>query len=71
MPIASMTRRERTFVYYRLAGDGVSELVRSLQAVARDRLAEVEQVTNLYLTKRDELQPRKPKLKHSDNSKRL
>ena len=51
------TRRERTFVYYRLAGDDVSDLVRSLQAVARDRLAEVEQVTNLYLTKRDELQP--------------
>ena len=51
------TRREGTFVHYRLAGADVSDLVRSLQTVARDRLAEVEQVTSLYLTKRDELQP--------------
>jgi rhodanese-related sulfurtransferase len=51
------TRRQGTFVYYRLAGDDVIELLRSLQAAARQRLAEVEQVTNLYLTQRDELQP--------------
>ncbi len=51
------TRRQGTFVHYRLAGDDVVELLRSLQAVARQRLAEVEQVMNLYLTKRDQLQP--------------
>ena len=51
------TRRQGTFVHYRLAGDDVVELLRSLQSVARHRLAEVEKVTNLYLTKRDELQP--------------
>lgn len=51
------TRREGTFVHYRLAGDDVVDLVRSLQTVARDRLAEVERVTNMYLTRRDELQP--------------
>jgi rhodanese-related sulfurtransferase len=51
------TRRDGTFVLYRLAGDNVLELLRSLQAVARDRLAEVERVTRLYLTSRDELAP--------------
>ena len=52
-----VTRREGTFVYYRLAGDDVVELVGGLQAVARQRLAEVEQVASLYLTKRDQFQP--------------
>lgn len=51
------TRRQGTFVHYRLAGDDVVTLVRSLQAVGQERLAEVERVTNLYLTKRDELAP--------------
>lgn len=51
------TRREGTFVHYRLAGDDVVELLRSLQTVARDRLAEVEQITDLYLTRRDQLEP--------------
>lgn len=51
------TRRERTWVHYRLAGDDVVDLLRALQSVARGRLAEVEQVTDLYLTQRDQLQP--------------
>jgi len=51
------TRRQGTFVYYRLAGDDVVGLLQSLQSVARQRLAEVEQVTNLFLTRRDQLQP--------------
>lgn len=51
------TRRDGTFVHYRLAGDEVAGLLRSLQSVARDRLAEVERVTELYLTRRDELEP--------------
>jgi len=51
------TRREGTFVHYRLAGDDVAALLRGLQSVAHHRLAEVEQVTRLYLTQRDELEP--------------
>lgn len=51
------TRREGTFVHYRLVGDDVVRLLRSLQQVARRRLAEVEQVANLYLTQRDQFAP--------------
>ncbi len=51
------TRRNGTFVHYRLAGDDVFDLLRALQIAARNRLAEVEQVTNLYLTRRDALEP--------------
>ena len=51
------TRRDGTFINYRLADDGVGTLVRSLQDVARRRLAEVEQVARLYLDDRDELEP--------------
>lgn len=51
------TRREGTYVHYRLAGDDVLDLLRGLQSVARTRLAEVEQVTSLYLTERDRLEP--------------
>lgn len=51
------TRRQGTFIYYRLAGDDVIDLLRSVQTVARNRLAEVEQVANLYLTRRDHLEP--------------
>jgi rhodanese-related sulfurtransferase/DNA-binding transcriptional ArsR family regulator len=51
------TRRQGTFIHYRLASDDVVELLRSLQTVARNRLAEVERITDLYLTRRDELEP--------------
>jgi rhodanese-related sulfurtransferase len=51
------TRREGTWVYYRLAGDDVVHFLRAMQALARSRLAEVEQVTQRYLTSRDELAP--------------
>jgi rhodanese-related sulfurtransferase/DNA-binding transcriptional ArsR family regulator len=51
------TRREGTFVYYRLADEDVSVLVRSLQELGRSRLAEVQQVTHLYLDGRDALEP--------------
>jgi rhodanese-related sulfurtransferase len=50
-------RREGTWVYYRLAGDDVVHFLRAMQALARRRLAEVEQVTQRYLTSRDELAP--------------
>jgi len=51
------TRRSGTFVYYRLAGDDVFRFVRDLESLGRSRLAEVEQVANLYIDGRDELEP--------------
>ena len=51
------TRRVGTHVYYRLTGDDVFRLVQAVQATARNRLAEVEQITQLYLTSRDQLVP--------------
>ena len=51
------TRRVGTHIYYRLSGDDVFRLVQAVQGVARNRLADVEQVTNLYLTSRDQLAP--------------
>jgi rhodanese-related sulfurtransferase/DNA-binding MarR family transcriptional regulator len=51
------TRRDGTFIYYRLADDDVGSLVRSLQELGRRRLAEVEQIARLYIDDRDELEP--------------
>src|SRR5919202_5706330 len=51
------TRREGTYVYYRLAGEDVFQFVRDLQTLGRNRLAEVERVANLYIDGRDELEP--------------
>ncbi len=51
------TRREGTRIFYRLAGDDVFRFLRSLQSLARARLAEVEQVAKLYLDGRDALEP--------------
>ena len=51
------TRRRGTYVYYRLADDGVARLVRELQRLGRRRLAEVEQVAQLYIESRDDMVP--------------
>lgn len=51
------TRRDGKHVHYRLAGDDVFRFLRGLQTLGHRRLAEVEKVTNLYLTSRDELEP--------------
>src|SRR5678816_1357705 len=51
------TRREGTYVYYRLADDDVSRFLRDLQRLGRQRLAEVEQVARQYIDGRDELEP--------------
>lgn len=51
------TRRAGTFVYYRLAGDDLPPLLRALEAVAHQRLAEVRQVVEHYLDGRDGLEP--------------
>lgn len=51
------TRRERSYVLYRLADDGVVPLLRQIEALGRARLAEVERLADLYLTNRDALEP--------------
>jgi rhodanese-related sulfurtransferase len=51
------TRRDGTFVYYRLAGDSVFRFFRDLQALGRERLAEVEQAARDFLGTRDEMEP--------------
>ena len=51
------TRREGSYVNYRLADDDVLRFLRTLQALGRSRLAEVEQVADLYIERRDELEP--------------
>jgi rhodanese-related sulfurtransferase len=51
------TRRDGTRVHYRLADNAVIDLLRALQHLGQTRLAEVERVTQLYFTSRDELEP--------------
>jgi rhodanese-related sulfurtransferase/DNA-binding MarR family transcriptional regulator len=51
------TRRDGTYVYYRLAGVDVFRFLRELQTVARTRLAEVEGITRLYIDGRDDVEP--------------
>ncbi|MEP7347241.1 MAG: metalloregulator ArsR/SmtB family transcription factor [Gemmatimonadaceae bacterium] len=51
------TRREGTFIRYRLADEDVTRIVRDLQQLGRRRLAEVEHVKRLYLDDRDALDP--------------
>jgi rhodanese-related sulfurtransferase len=51
------TRREGTWIYYRLAGPGVPELWRALRTLAADRLAEIERLAAAYLGGRDQLEP--------------
>ena len=51
------TRRDGTYVYYRLADGDVSRFLRDLQQLARRRLAEVEQVARQFIDDRDELEP--------------
>ena len=51
------TRREGTYIYYRLADDDVLRLLRALEALGHSRLADVQQVVRLYLDGQDELEP--------------
>jgi len=51
------TRRDGTYVYYRLADDDVFGLLRSLETVAHSRLADVEQAVRSHLDGKDELAP--------------
>jgi rhodanese-related sulfurtransferase len=51
------TRREGTYVYYRLADDDVSRFVHDLQQLGHKRLAEVERVARQFIDSRDSLDP--------------
>ena len=51
------TRREGTYIYYRLADADVSRFVRDLQRLGRPRGAEVEKVARQFIDDRDELEP--------------
>ena len=51
------TRREGTYVYYRLAEDSVIAFVRQAQALAQARLAEADRAARAYLGDRDQMEP--------------
>jgi rhodanese-related sulfurtransferase/DNA-binding transcriptional ArsR family regulator len=51
------TRRDGTYVYYRLADDDVFRLLKALEALGHSRLADVQHVVRLYLDSRDQLEP--------------
>jgi rhodanese-related sulfurtransferase len=51
------TRRDGTYVYYRLADDDVFRLLRTLETLGHRRLADVQQVVQAYLDGRDALEP--------------
>ena len=51
------TRREGTYVYYRLADDDVFRLLKALETLGHNRLADVQQVVRLYLDGHDAMEP--------------
>ena len=51
------TRRDGTYIHYRLADDEVARVVRALEALGHQQLADVDRVVELYLDGRDELEP--------------
>lgn len=51
------TRRDGTYVYYRLAHGDVFGLLRSLQAIGHQQLADVQQVVRMYMDGQDSLAP--------------
>src|SRR5512144_978977 len=51
------TRRDGTYVLYRLADDDVLRLLKGFASLGHSRLAEVRHVVQLYLDSRDALEP--------------
>jgi ArsR family transcriptional regulator len=51
------TRRAGKFVYYRLADDGILDVLAALRRVAERNVAEVDRVVRAYFDKRDDLEP--------------
>src|SRR5918994_155014 len=56
------TRRDGTYVWYRLADEAVAAFLLALQALGRHRYAEVREVAESYLERRDTLEPIPPAL---------
>ena len=54
------TRRDGTYVWYRLADEAVGAFLLTLQALGRHRYAEVREVADSYLDHRDTLEPIPP-----------
>jgi rhodanese-related sulfurtransferase len=54
------TRRDGQHVWYRLADDAVAAFLAALQALGRQRYAEVREVAEAYLERRDALEPIPP-----------
>ena len=52
-----VTRRDGTFVFYRLADDEAVRLLRSLEAVAHRQIAGTREAARAYLGTRDSLEP--------------
>jgi ArsR family transcriptional regulator len=51
------TRREGTFVFYRLADERVSELAEMIRILGERHIAEVDRTVRAYFDARDELEP--------------
>ena len=51
------TRRDGTYVFYRLADDDVFRLLRTLETLGHSRLADIQQVVQSHLDGHDELEP--------------
>jgi rhodanese-related sulfurtransferase len=54
------TRRDGQRVWYRLADEGVAAFLSALQSLGRQRYAEVREVAEAYLERRDQLEPIAP-----------
>jgi rhodanese-related sulfurtransferase/DNA-binding transcriptional ArsR family regulator len=50
-------RRDGKFVYYRLADDGVLDVLAALRRIAERNVAEVERIVRSYFNDRDSLEP--------------
>ena len=51
------TRREGTYVYYRLADDDVYRLLRAVESLGHSRLSDVQSVVRSYLDGHDDFEP--------------
>jgi len=50
-------RKEGLYVYYRIAGDGIVQLLATLRAVGEENLADVNRLVKLFLDSKDNLEP--------------
>jgi len=50
-------RKEGLYVYYRIAGDNIVQLLATLRAVGEENLADVNRLVKLFLDSKDNLEP--------------